>query len=929
LSPTVNSIGQKPGPVRSLSVLMPTWNGEAFLDRVLAALSGQDTSLPWTFLAVDSGSTDRTISILESWAARFPVDFRLHQIHQSAFDHGDTRNLLAAESAGDLLVFLTQDAIPCGPDWLSTLAGNFDDPKVGAAYCRNVPRPDAQLLTRVFSEGDPTYAIGRREQRKPDEATFAAMDPHERRLLFNCNNVAAAYRRALWERHPFPRTEFGEDVLMARGLIEAGYTVVYDDVATVEHSHDYGPEAMRARARIDGRFNVEWLERVCVASRLDAGILARRQIDRDRRALEAAGVDGEELSRQLRYAGELRRAAFVGLYEGGRSRTRRPRTRMIPRSTLRILYVVHGFPPDTWAGTEVYTLGLAQEMKHRGHEVAILTRAPAPASVAEGGPPDFAVGLTEFAGLPVWRMTHRLMHGNLRQSYHQPGAEAAFRQVVLKVRPDVVHFQHLIHLSASLPHICRELGVPSLITVNDYWALCSRVQMIRPDGVRCEENQGQGCLLCVQEKHYRQIPVARRLLPLFRPFVSVLHAGARVLEMPRLAEYADGFRDMGDRLDFTCGAYASCDLALAPSRFLRQKLLDTGKFDPHKVVYSDYGTLADDTSAIGGRAEQPVEPDSKVRFGYVGSLLWYKGVHVLLRAMQQLANRNVVLHVYGDFNPEKEPYHAELAELARACAGKVVFHGHFDNRTIARVYEQFDVLVVPSIWFENSPITIHESFLFETPVVTSNIGGMAELVRDGMDGLHFEVGDAHDLALKLARFCDQPGLRSRLSNFRHVKTMAEDAREMEVRYRALACIVRERRLQVLVDQPGSAVTIQGGPVERQGRDMALLRPGGAWVEYDVSLAGPGRVEVRLYVQVLASETDVPLGGSILLDDVEVGRIDPFMSAGHDEVRSFTFEIELRAPVRRLRINAGDVFLRVARIVVAELPGSGLMPCCWR
>ena len=107
---------------------------------------------------------------------------------------------------------------------------------------------------------------------------------------------------------------------------------------------------------------------------------------------------------------------------------------MLDRTRLRVLYVVHGFPPDTWAGTEVYTLGLALEMKRRGHEVVILTRVPAAAPVAEGGPEDFSIVETEFQGLSVWRMTHRLNHGNLRESYHQPKAEAAFREVREAVR---------------------------------------------------------------------------------------------------------------------------------------------------------------------------------------------------------------------------------------------------------------------------------------------------------------------------------------------------------------------------------------------------------------------------------------------------------------------------------------------------------------
>lgn len=422
----------EPRPIRTISVLMPTWQGEEFLERVLTQLAAQ-TALPggppliWDFFVIDSGSKDRTLAILEAWRPRFPVPLRVEHLHQCAFDHGDTRNLLAAQSEGDLLVFLTQDAIPSGPHWLAQLARNFADPAVAAAYCRNLPRPDAELLTKVFSEHDPGYTAGRREVRLPDPATYSQMNAHERRVLYNFNDVASAVRRDIWERHPFPRTEFGEDVLIARGLLEAGYTVVYDDVATVEHSHDYGPDEMQKRAAIDGKFNAEWLDRICVGSRSDAEVLVSRQLTRDREALTEAGIKGEALQQSLRQAEALRRAAFVGLYEGGKSKRRYPTTRMLDRTKLRILYVVHGFPPDTWAGTEVYTLGLALEMKRRGHEVVILTRVPG----VEGGPEDFTVAETEFQGLAVWRMTHRLNHGNLRESYHQPKAEAAFREVLI------------------------------------------------------------------------------------------------------------------------------------------------------------------------------------------------------------------------------------------------------------------------------------------------------------------------------------------------------------------------------------------------------------------------------------------------------------------------------------------------------------------
>jgi rhamnosyltransferase len=419
-------------PVRSISVLMPTWQGEEFLERVLDALAGQSTAIRWDFLAIDSGSSDRTLAILRERQRDFPVPLRIATIHKTQFDHGDTRNLLAARSSGELLVFLTQDAIPAGPDFLADLARNFEDPAVAAATCRNLARPDAQLLTRLFSDQDPGYTAGRREVRLPPAATYAAMDAHQKRLLYNFNDVASAVRRSVWELHPFPRAEFGEDLLMARALLEAGHTVVYDDRACVEHSHDYSPKEMLARARTDAKFNAEWLDRTCVGSRSDALTLVERQLVLDRAALDEAGVRGEELQAQLRLAKELRTAAFVGLYEGGLTRARQPSSAVLPSARLRILYVVHGFPPDSHAGTEIYTLNLARGMAARGHTVAVLTRAPAAVPKSQGGPEDFSLQHESYRGadwpagesLEVWRMTHRLEHRRLSETYDQPRARA-------------------------------------------------------------------------------------------------------------------------------------------------------------------------------------------------------------------------------------------------------------------------------------------------------------------------------------------------------------------------------------------------------------------------------------------------------------------------------------------------------------------------
>ncbi|MEO6709191.1 MAG: glycosyltransferase, partial [Planctomycetota bacterium] len=895
---------------------MPTWQGEEFLERVLRALAGQVCPIPWDFLAIDSGSTDRTLAILREFQADFPVQLSIASIHKTQFDHGDTRNLLVARSKGELCVFLTQDAIPVGETFLADLARNFEDPGVAAATCRNLARPDAELLTKVFSEKDPGYTAGRREVRLPDAATYAAMNAHERRLLYNFNDVASAVRRGIWEHHPFPRTEFGEDVLMARALLEAGHTVVYDDRACVEHSHDYSPQEMLSRAKIDGKFNAEWLDRICVGSRSDADVLVQRQLVLDREALESAGLDGAQVQAQLRLAKDLRRAAFVGMYEGGVTRTRQAATAVLRSPLLRILYVVHGFPPDTQAGTEIYTLNLAREMQRRGHEVAILTRAPAAKSEAEGGPADFSLRAERYRGedwpvgesLAVWRMTHRLEHRRLRDSFDQPRARAPFLEVVASFRPDLVHFQHLIHLSAGLVREAVELGLATVVHCHDLWPVCARVQAIRPDGVRCEENMGAGCYLCVKEKWLEHIPVAKAAGGLLGPVGALLASAAGQGE----------YSDLMARQEFLLDAWSAADLRISPSRFVRSKLLATGAFDPARSLFSENGIRQDQLHRLSKRPD----PEGRVRFGFIGSLVWYKGGEVMLQAMAELAGTRAVLNVFGDFSPDSDAHHAKLRDLARGSA--VHFRGRFDNSKLSEVYTEIDVLIVPSIWFENAPITIQEAFLAGTPVVTSNIGGMAEYVRDGVDGLHFQVGDAHDLARCLRRFLDEPRLVEQLSrDFPRIKSVEEDAAEMEFRYRGLVARRRVAKPRTWIDCRGVDASRREGSVDPQGADMLLLRPENGAIEFDLASAAGGKREIEVQVFGLAGEKRVELGGRVLIDQEEIGRIAPFSSAGKEGVVSFVFQANVPRSARSLRLEsrtaagARSVFLRVQRVIVRD------------
>ncbi|MBZ0287338.1 MAG: glycosyltransferase, partial [Anaerolineae bacterium] len=127
------------------------------------------------------------------------------------------------------------------------------------------------------------------------------------------------------------------------------------------------------------------------------------------------------------------------------------------------------------------------------------------------------------------------------------------------------------------------------------------------------------------------------------------------------------------------------------------------------------------------------------------------------------------------------PYKAELDRLARGVNVRMM--GSFKQDDIPAIFSEIDVLIVPSIWYENCPTVIREAFANRTPVVVSNIGGMAEAVRDGVDGLHFQVNDAADLACKLRRFLDEPALIETFrQNIQMPPTAAAFANEIEKIY---------------------------------------------------------------------------------------------------------------------------------------------------
>jgi GT2 family glycosyltransferase/glycosyltransferase involved in cell wall biosynthesis len=442
---------------------------------------------------------------------------------------------------------------------------------------------------------------------------------------------------------------------------------------------------------------------------------------------------------------------------------------------LDVLLVLHAFPPETMAGTEVVTLSLARELARRGHRVTVLHRTGDP------GQPEGTITETAYDGLRVLRLARHDRSRTLAETDRDAGVDAAFRELLQREAPDVVHFQHLLHLSARLPLICREQGVPSILTVHDFWFRCPKVQLIRDDGRLCAGPPPLlGCAVCLDGRPGEIDALARLSRPLARPLQALatssfpaaahrLPGGARMVHLAQVAE----------RPARMMQTLLAPDFVIAPSRFMKEKMVEAGV--PAKLlIVSDNGM---ETAWL--ETYRPRVSDGRVRFGFVGSLVWYKGLEVLARAFALLGDPRAELHVHGDGESAAEL--REVAARARAAAGaspSVVFHGAFTPSRLGEVLGSIDVLVVPSLWYENSPLTIHEAFQARLPVLASDHGGLRDLVWEGKGGLRFRAGDEKDLARVMRLFLEDPALAGRLAAAApEVKSVAVSAAEMEVKYR--------------------------------------------------------------------------------------------------------------------------------------------------
>jgi len=464
---------------------------------------------------------------------------------------------------------------------------------------------------------------------------------------------------------------------------------------------------------------------------------------------------------------------------------------------VKVLIVVHGYPPAATGGTELYAEAHAQTLARlHGDTVTVLTRDHDPARDELAVRDEFRDGIRLIAINNTYRHTR-----SFRDTFASEMVGTVADQIIERVRPDVAHIHHLTNLSTTIVDSLARRRVPAFMTLHDYWLICHRGQLFDTAHRVCPGPDQRGCGACVGLAGN-----AGTVGFTGASIVRVLDQTLPAVAMSRVRRAAEAFANA--TADVAAGREQSQQRSetmrhvcsritqfFAPSSFIRDQFVRFG-VPRDRITLSPYGL---DHQLFGRTGRPGPACAGTLRLGFFGSLMVSKAPHLLIEAAGQLPAGRVTVDLFGAVTPYHgdDSYRATLEPLL--ARPYVRLHGSIEHRQVAAALETVDAVVVPSVWPENSPFVIHEALLARVPVVASRIGGIPELIEHGRNGLLFEPGDVADLVRQLTRVSSEQGLIDSLRDVPiRVRTIEDDVREARRVYLQTPSALSQLRLAAIV-----------------------------------------------------------------------------------------------------------------------------------
>ena len=436
---------------------------------------------------------------------------------------------------------------------------------------------------------------------------------------------------------------------------------------------------------------------------------------------------------------------------------------------MKVALFVHCFFPDHVYGTETYTFDVARNLRAMGHDPVVMS------AIFPGEPQKSEeISRYEYETLPVYCIDKNYFpNTRIRDTYYQPEIRGLLKELLCEVRPDLIHVTHLINHTAVLLEVAAALHIPVVATFTDFFGFCFNNKLEAADGSLCygPNPTRTNCLACYL-KACGQKEGAGSVLRFAgkHPWSSVCATGLNLLHHAaglRSGPIGAAVDDIKQRPNVLGKLYSLYRAAIAPTRFLRDAYLDTGLTVPvHEIRFG----------VDVGRSPKPKrKSNSPIKFGFIGQIAPHKGTDILINAFCRLPKGTAELHIFG---PEKQDarFMDDLKQNGKDFA--VYFRGTFPREQMSDTLTELDFVVIPSRWYENSPLVLLQALASHTPVIVSNVKGMTEFVCEGQNGYIFSRGDVSDLERILAGIIEEPDNSRNMSSTteytRSTRVMAED-----------------------------------------------------------------------------------------------------------------------------------------------------------
>lgn len=733
-----------------VSIIIPVWNKLELTMQCLTAIAKNTEYEDYEVIIIDNASSDGTKDFLKTLDGDIKII-----TNEENLGFAKASNQGAKIASGEYLVFLNNDTIP-QKSWLTNLVKTIQSSKkigiVGSKlfypddtiqHCGASMRYDKKFFRHQYKYLHKNHPLVN-YKRKLDAVTAACFIT-PKSLFYNLNYFDEKYLNGC------------EDMDYCTSVRENGHEIIYEPKSELYHLESQTPRMSNKDQDNFNRYLHKWgsekMKNEIEVYSEDGFWIKKENVfkQRSNQLLQIWLVKLEEAKNQnnqkniTKYTKIIGRIYPVKTWEKLNKGTQKRQLKNHQTKKLKILFVAHDFPPYRFAGAQLYARNLAQKINQLGlADVDILH------PVFRNVKPEqyFQIQRNDKFGLRIFELFKPVV-GEPQKVYDDNIYEIVFK-FLKENKYDVIHFHGLGQISLAPVFAAKNLNIPTIMTFHDYWFLCDRWHMIRKNQNICNGPESiKKCGNCYLQDN---------------------HLESNLTNISNVIKYKKYRKEMMFK------AFNFIDKKISPSKYLAN-------------VFEKWGFPEINVEPLGFEYKEILDKNNdhkiskKIIFGFSGQMIIRKGINFLIEAFKSISNENIELHIWGKINLDNNfvKYLLKEADLDK----RIIIKGAYIPEELSDIYKTFDIAVIPSL-MENYPLVVQEAFIYKTPVIATNVGGIPEVVINNSNGLLIEAGSSESIKNAMEKIIANPNLITKFTkNIKPVKKLSEDAEIYSKYYEAL------------------------------------------------------------------------------------------------------------------------------------------------